>query len=1015
MQIVAHNMLSQFTERQLNITDKNKSKSTEKLSSGYRINRAGDDAAGLAISEKMRWQVRGLRRGQQNIQDGVSWLQIADGSMEEISKMIHRIRELSVQASNDTNTPSDRAAIDNEVKELKKEINNISRNTEFNTQDIFDNSYVSMDIFGMPKDLQIFDATYDDITGDVTYGGFVFHGERYTWDTVAPGMVSIDTTTGKQVFTGGDYSYTDANGNYFNISCKPGDEVPTISRTLDFSATSQGIVIDGQTVDWSNVIDEDGYPFSSSNIHGGAWSLDYMGATMAFFVGDIQTKDDMIDSINSCNNGKVSYTWTTEFTGTEEVTAVDAQVMKDLKISNSFAANLTSGDKVAYTVRASNSGAQKGIWLENSNGNMVNGSFKSWGDLGITSWDSGTDISSRIKYTYADDEGVNDTYLSFDFYLSDITSADSVIDGLDGMVISGENIRTSYSTSVGAELIGNVQKVTSSASNPITFDEEKSLGRDFEQQKIDAFKKENITYNNANHTAEVSFKDAAGNPVLTYTAGTNGNENRLDRDLNTYAAYVLRQKQMLALSGKDPQGADIQLGSGSLTDLVGAGNITTSGHFSETVTIGPGMDLSDGQGFYQPGESGKTYPAASIDFSGLGTAYTVDSLLGLGFNSTCKTCNNHYSVLFTDGAASSVSGGGYAYSFQSQGSRDYLLQIDINSLKNNGVSSGADLSKAIVDIAKDCFDFHYTQYAADGSKLWVYDDRAQNTGTTSATFDTAPLYSIDTDTFDFSLTSGDGRSINVSYTYNYGDIADNIVVEMQKASLGNYVKDNSGAYILYDNTNPAHVGADRYDMNVSYKSADNTQTLNSISETVDSYKKFALEDMLANTSVQLDVNDYTYMDMAGNEKKNVAIQAVFDSKLIETPIDNGLNIQNSSLVGDKTTIPRFPMNTVVLRLYRAGTKTFAESQASIGYCDYAMDMLTSKRSLYGAYQNRLEHTDKIKAIEEENAQAAESRIRDTDMASEMVNQSKHSILQQAGQSMLSQANQLPNGVLQLLQ
>ena len=153
MQVIAHNMLSQFTERQLNITDKNKSKSTEKLSSGYRINRAGDDAAGLAISEKMRWQVRGLKRGQQNIQDGVSWLQVADGSMEEISKIIHRIRELSVQASNDTNTQSDRASIDTEIKELKKEINNISRNTEFNTQDIFDNSYVSMDIFGMPGDL----------------------------------------------------------------------------------------------------------------------------------------------------------------------------------------------------------------------------------------------------------------------------------------------------------------------------------------------------------------------------------------------------------------------------------------------------------------------------------------------------------------------------------------------------------------------------------------------------------------------------------------------------------------------------------------------------------------------------------------------------------------------------------------------------------------------------------------------------------------------------------------------
>ncbi len=139
MQVIAHNMLAQFTNRQLNITSSGKSKSTEKLSSGYRINRAADDAAGLSISEKMRWQIRGLNRGRDNTQDGISWLQVADGSMEEIGKMIHRIRELSVQASNDTNTVSDRAAIDNEVSQLKHEINEICRNAEFNTQDIFDN------------------------------------------------------------------------------------------------------------------------------------------------------------------------------------------------------------------------------------------------------------------------------------------------------------------------------------------------------------------------------------------------------------------------------------------------------------------------------------------------------------------------------------------------------------------------------------------------------------------------------------------------------------------------------------------------------------------------------------------------------------------------------------------------------------------------------------------------------------------------------------------------------------
>ena len=102
MQIIAHNLASMFTNRQLNITTKNKSKAVEKLSSGYRVNRVADDAAGLSISEKMRYQIRGLDRGSKNTEEGISFIQVADGAMQEIHSMIQRIRELSVQASNDT-------------------------------------------------------------------------------------------------------------------------------------------------------------------------------------------------------------------------------------------------------------------------------------------------------------------------------------------------------------------------------------------------------------------------------------------------------------------------------------------------------------------------------------------------------------------------------------------------------------------------------------------------------------------------------------------------------------------------------------------------------------------------------------------------------------------------------------------------------------------------------------------------------------------------------------------------
>lgn len=111
MQVVAHNLMAEYTGNQLHITGKYKSKNTERLSSGYKINRAGDDAAGLSISEKMRWQIRGLNKGKQNIQDGMSLIDTADGALQETHSVLQRVRELTIQAYNDTYTSQDRDAI----------------------------------------------------------------------------------------------------------------------------------------------------------------------------------------------------------------------------------------------------------------------------------------------------------------------------------------------------------------------------------------------------------------------------------------------------------------------------------------------------------------------------------------------------------------------------------------------------------------------------------------------------------------------------------------------------------------------------------------------------------------------------------------------------------------------------------------------------------------------------------------------------------------------------------------
>lgn len=138
--IVQHNMQAANANRMLGSVVTSQAKSTEKLSSGYRINRAADDAAGLSISEKMRGQIRGLDQASTNAQDGISMIQTAEGALNESHSILQRMRELSVQASNGTETDEDRAAIQDEVTQLQEELDRIAETTEFNTMKLLDGS-----------------------------------------------------------------------------------------------------------------------------------------------------------------------------------------------------------------------------------------------------------------------------------------------------------------------------------------------------------------------------------------------------------------------------------------------------------------------------------------------------------------------------------------------------------------------------------------------------------------------------------------------------------------------------------------------------------------------------------------------------------------------------------------------------------------------------------------------------------------------------------------------------------
>ncbi|MEW9124788.1 MAG: flagellin [Thermotaleaceae bacterium] len=178
---INNNLMAMNTHRQLGIANGAGAKSMEKLSSGFRVNRAGDDAAGLSISEKMRAQIRGLNQASRNAQDGISLIQTAEGALNETHAMLQRMRELAVQAGNDTNAAEDRDAIQAEIDELVSEIDHIAESTTFNGINL-----LNSDVTDFTLQIGYSDQDYDKLTVDL---------EALKSDAGTLGVDALDVTT----------------------------------------------------------------------------------------------------------------------------------------------------------------------------------------------------------------------------------------------------------------------------------------------------------------------------------------------------------------------------------------------------------------------------------------------------------------------------------------------------------------------------------------------------------------------------------------------------------------------------------------------------------------------------------------------------------------------------------------------------------------------------------------------------------------------------------------------------
>lgn len=476
MNIVAHNILAMNAQRMYGINTNSKKKSSEKLSSGYKINRAADDAAGLSISEKMRKQIRGLRQGSENLQDGISFCQTADGYLNEAVDMLHRMNELSIKAANGTLSASDRLDVDNEIQELKEESDRIFKTAKFNETHIFTVPYVPAPVIN-GDDMQIFSNGLDS-TGNVKYGGIELNDVRHTWDELGIKLSS----DGKTFASDQEVSFHDYTGELVELHVKGGDPLSEILRRNYWSADEKGVYINDV---FAQTWDEIGISEGANN---GEYCIKFKHQDIYFEVESGDNRGTVMEKINA-KNMNVKYSWDimTSKYGEGNNKAVDISLSNNIRITNNNKNNIDPAIK--YSIDVYGTGDDGGITIRSTDG--VQHTEKSWTDLGVTDWGltdrDGKGLDSDLKtfddgvtYNYTNNANT-DLPISFDIRFADEAGFDEVVRAIDDVSLNQTIIAPgNMNKSISAGLIGGNKPGISLSVDSLRYVEQKAYNRNFD-------------------------------------------------------------------------------------------------------------------------------------------------------------------------------------------------------------------------------------------------------------------------------------------------------------------------------------------------------------------------------------------------------------------------------------------------------------------------------------------------------------------------------------------------------
>lgn len=1029
--IVSHNLVAMNAQRQFNIVGKAKKKTTEKLASGYRINRAADDAAGLAISEKMRRQIRGLHQTRDNIQDGISYCNVADGALNEVSDMLNRIEELTVQAMNGTNTDEDRGYIDKEVQQITAEIERIFKETSFNEKKIWPPE-LYLATGGLANDYSLY--TVKDDTGEY-YGGISYMGHRYSWTDLGIGW-DKDTHTftsnatykidGKilknDAYTSIDDYDSAGSTAVFTITTVKDMPVAQVQKNYTWFADDTGIRIDGVMTNGANNSTGEGNTTWAAvgltpgqEVKQGTYSCYYYGQEISFEVPEDMDWSDLLEAIN---NPAMAMDWhsTVMGTSTPEQNVKSSTSVSKVYINHDDKDNIAQsykvvadGDKIYIKSNSSAVGIDKNTVDKQSAStswsNLSNTGAAGSGQYGIGTWGTdaaGNDETSKSDAINAGDSNTGSSYISTSEDASYTFKADSkyiTTDGKNGGLDFTLKIQDDQSKT---DIVNDVDSIFFNVSNtqsPVTV-----VGNGTEKVHVSANPYSNISFYTQRDLLDRQYNSNTEN-IVTDGSVYVDDLGRLAIDIN---GYSLKSAKTLSSIESSMESAMNGIYSSMISSYNNAMNTQRYTEWNEYIanTTSLWSDLNN-----------ITYGDSR---GSVADQYVINRLNGDAFAS------------FSDEKLATLFAGIVLDKVLVDDNGDPIL--DANGDEQRVEKTAAEKLAAIRGVWNGL---------SSSEKLTTFEAAFDTDASRNQVIKTSVMSSSSNQAYVQSQITGYSESKYVAFDDLIGFTISEKVQLYKNARASYWNKSVSDSAAFNKNTTITFNGTQNGDQiqltfdlsGIKYSELINAQDDAYISGRINNSSNSALPTSASDTFSEVKStsqmtsflkNEFTTptFTLKGNGESYQNVSMTQTSKSSGTTVINlpeiitkriELEIQSGTESDQQIKIEYDNMRLSKLGLRGLHVDTVANANAMLTVLGNAQRKVSMERSEFGAYTNRLEHAYNNNYNVEENTTAAESRIRDTDMAKEMVQLSIQNVIEQAGYSMMAQANQSKQGVLTMLQ